>query len=111
MLAEELGDLLAPIVLSAEPSGAAIELRVLEPGMSLSRAVELIASVCKVLSEELSEDVLVRLRAELPSDLAQRLTPPAESYHAVVASPGPRDTVREPNPHGAAKLSSGRPRR
>jgi hypothetical protein len=88
-----------------------VEQRVLEPAMSLSRAVELIASVCKVMSEELSEDVLLRLRAELPSDLAQRLTAPAAGYHAVGAAPAPRDTVREPNPHGAAKLSSGRPRR
>jgi len=111
LLADELGELLAPVVLSAEPSGMTIEQRVLEPAMSLARAVELIASVCKVLSEEMSEDVLVRLRAELPGDLVQRLAPPAEGYHAVVASPPPRDTVREPNPHGAAKLSSGRPRR
>jgi hypothetical protein len=110
LLAEELGDLLGPIVLSGQASGRTIEQHVLEPGMSLARAIELIASVCKALSEELSEDVLVRLRAELPGELAQRLAVPAESYHPVAQPLRPRDTVREPNPHGLDKLSSGRPR-
>lgn len=58
-----------------EVSGVAIPLgeRVLEAGITAGRARELVASVCRVLAEELSTDALTALQAAVPPWLAELL--------------------------------------
>lgn len=115
-----------------EISGVAVPLeeRVLEAGITAGRARELVASVCRVLAEELSTDALIALRAGVPPSLAELLATPAHGL--VTRPPDPRrnatlatgrpgschpiseshpighhaGSVAEVNPHGGAKLSS-----
>jgi len=113
-------------------SGVAVPLeeQLLEPGITAGRAHELVASVCRVLAEQLSTDALAALRAAVPASLAEWLatpgqtlaTRPAESRRTATLAtgrPGSRHpisesrpigpqtgSVAEANPHGGAKLSS-----
>lgn len=115
-----------------EVAGVAIPLeeRVLDTADTAGRARELVASVCRVLAEELSNDALRALRARLPPSLAELLAtpgqdlatrPPEPRRNATLATgrPGARHpiseshpidhqtgSVAEANPHGGAKLSS-----
>lgn len=126
-------ELPAPLgVTLQDVSGVAIPLeeRVLDMAGTAGRARELVASVCRVLAEELSNAGLTALRAGLPPSLAELLAtpgqdlstrPPAPRRNATLATgrPGaghpiseshPIDhqtgSVAEANPHGGAKLSS-----
>jgi uncharacterized protein (DUF2267 family) len=126
-------ELPAPLGLALrEVSGVAVPLeeRVLEAGITAGRARELVASVCRVLAEELSTDALTALRAGLPPLLAGLLETPARGVamrpteprrNATLATGRPGSchpisesrpighqagSVAEANPHGGAKLSS-----
>jgi uncharacterized protein (DUF2267 family) len=78
LLADELGSALGPAVIRGDASTAVpIEHHVMEPWMTVGRATELIASVCRVLAERLSEELLSILRWELPPTLSARLVRPA----------------------------------
>lgn len=131
-----VADELPPVprtILLEQPSDAAlpIEERMLGSGRPLAHARELIASVCHVLAEELSDDALLWLRRALPADLSRMLERPARaasnderlagvrntlasgrpgSHHPIVDSPPPErrqsDSISEANPHGATKLST-----
>jgi uncharacterized protein (DUF2267 family) len=130
LVADELP---APLGLALrEGTGTAppLEERVLEAGLAAGRARELVASVCRVLAEDLSTDALTALRAGMPSALAVLLaTPthglatrspePRRSATLATGRPGSRHpisesrpvgdqagSVAEANPHGGAKLSS-----
>jgi uncharacterized protein (DUF2267 family) len=111
LIAEELPPTLAGALESATNERRALEDRVQLTGMSQSQARELIASVCRVLAEELSQEAVGALRASLPQSIADWFAPPAPAveHHA---SPIHRQStsVAEPNPHGDIKLSSGRRR-
>ncbi|HSN28229.1 MAG TPA: hypothetical protein VLT45_18210 [Kofleriaceae bacterium] len=107
-----------------------IESRALEPGLMGTHGRELVASVCHVLGEELSNDAMRVLRRALPRDLVELLAEPsrevathaADSRHGTTLAsgrPGSRHPVSEAapargqagsigdsNPHGGTKLSS-----
>jgi len=111
LIAEELPSPLAHALQSAVNDRRPIEDRVQLTGMSQGHTRELIASVCKVLAEELSEEALRALCASLPPATAVMFVPsappaepPSVPYHRQANS------VAEANPHGDIKLSSGRRR-
>jgi uncharacterized protein (DUF2267 family) len=83
-----------------EVSGVAVPLeeRVLEAEITSGRAHELVASVCRVLAEELSTDALIALRAGTPPLLAE-----------LFATPAPDLATRPAEPRGNATLATGRP--
>lgn len=115
-----------------EVSGVAIPLeeRVLDAARTAGRARELVASVCRVLAEELSTEALTAVRGAAPpslagllatpsADLATRPPEPRRNPTLATGRPGSRHpisesrpiadqagSVAEANPHGAAKLSS-----
>ncbi len=102
----------------------------LQPSLMGSHGRELLASVCHVLGEELSNDAMRVLRRSLPRDLVELLAEPsrelaehaADSRHGTTLAsgrPGSRHPVSEAapargqagfvgesNPHGGTKLSS-----
>jgi uncharacterized protein (DUF2267 family) len=74
---------------------------------------ELIASVCRVLAEELSHEAVHAVREEVPDPIARFFVPgaPAEPDFAAghtlaTGTTTQADSVAEANPHGARKLSS-----
>lgn len=106
------------------------ESRPFEPGLMGRHGRELVASVCHVLGEELSNDALRVLRRAVPGALAELLAEPSPeiaappvdsrqgttlasgrpgSRHPVSEASPPRGqagSVGEINPHGATKLST-----
>jgi uncharacterized protein (DUF2267 family) len=98
LLADELGPAFGAAVRRGEASkGIPVEQHVLEPWMTLAGATELIACVCRVLAERLSDEVLAALRDELPAPLSARLVPS-----------DPERSRREIS-HGQSTLAEGRP--
>lgn len=107
-----------------------MESRALQPGLMGSHGRELVASVCHVLGEELSNDAMRVLRVALPRELVDLLAAPgrevaaraADSRHGTTLAsgrPGSRHPISETapprgqagfvgesNPHGGTKLSS-----
>jgi len=96
-------------------------------GLREGRATEVIASVCRVLALELSNEALAWMRRELPAELAQMMVPPTiggmrstrrHPRHLAEAHPGEHgvaeaappdrqhETITAPNPHADSKLSS-----
>lgn len=130
LIADELPPALATALLADPGVGTPIAERVLAPGITAGRARELIASVCRVLAEELSAEAVRALRGCLPPDLAALLEPAARERTARIAPGARRETLaaghpgsRQPaseasaqrtqtesiaaeNPHAATKLSS-----
>jgi uncharacterized protein (DUF2267 family) len=111
LIAEELPPPLAHSLQSAANERRPLEDRVQLTGMSQGHTRELIASVCKVLAEELSDEALRALCTALPPATAVLFVPssppldrPYVPYHRQANS------VAEPNPHADYKLSSGRRR-
>lgn len=111
LIAEELPPPLASALHAAANDRKPIEDRVQLTGMGPGRKHELIASVCKVLAEELSDDAVRALCASLPAATAVLFVPssPAIEHHASRFHRH-ASSVAEPNPHGDIKLSSGRRR-
>jgi uncharacterized protein (DUF2267 family) len=111
LIADELPVPLSAALRSASDDRRPIEDRVQLAGMSQAQTRELIASVCKVLAEELSDEALAALRASLPASVASLFVPSAPEVEHI-ASPLHRQgsSVAEPNPHGEIKLSSGKRR-
>jgi uncharacterized protein (DUF2267 family) len=130
LVAEELPPRLAGwLNESAEQSAQPIEERVVVAGMPAGQARELVASVCRVLAEELSVDAQQALQSSLPPTIAAWLTPGSAaterppgsdrtdtlatgrpgSHHPVSESAGERrhaDSIAAANPHDDTKLSS-----
>lgn len=77
LAADELPPALAAALLAPTGRAQPIDERLLEPGITAGRARELIASVCRVLTEELSGEALHAIRASAPPVLATFLAPPA----------------------------------
>jgi len=73
LVADELPPTLAP-ALESTPIRA-LDPHDLLPGMRPGQAHALVASVCRVLADELSTDALAALRAALSPELARLLTP------------------------------------
>jgi len=131
LVADELPAALGVAVLTGSTLATPIEERVLAFDPSIGHARELIASVCRVLVEELSTEALAAIRAAVPVALASLLAAPTTSEAPLQTAPEhPRDTLaggrpgshhpvsdaRGPgvhsesiaagNPHAATKLSS-----
>jgi uncharacterized protein (DUF2267 family) len=111
LIAEELPAALATALDAATDDQRPFEARVQLMGMSPGQTRELIASVCKVLAEELSQEAMSALRSSLPGAVAKLFVPsappleqPPLAYHRQANS------IAEPNPHADIKLSSGRRR-
>jgi uncharacterized protein (DUF2267 family) len=74
---------------------------------------ELVASVCRVLAEELSHEVAHAVREDVPDPIARFFVPGAPAapdfaagHTIATGTPTQSDSVAEANPHGARKLSS-----
>jgi len=129
-IAEELPPALRRALLAPVDAAVPVEERLLTPGENAAIARELVASVCHVLAEKLSNEALEWLGLALPSELARLLARPAHdasydehlagmrdtlasgkpgSHHPVGDTPidrGQSGSVASANPHGATKLSS-----
>jgi len=130
LVADELCPSLGAVIVRAQ-AGLALPIQehVRSPGMTVSHADELIASVLKVLAEALSNDTLEGLRRALPATLARGMVRSAGSRdrdadrhaHDTLAegrpgshhplgdyrAPGGQpDSIAASNPHGDSKLSS-----
>jgi len=112
LVASELPEALAAALLVGEGLAIPIEERVIEPGTTVAQARELIASVCRVLAEELSIEAGLAVRDGAPAAIGALLVPPAReelAYAAVsvrgerlaAGRPGSRHPVSEAHPQGA----------
>jgi uncharacterized protein (DUF2267 family) len=130
LVAEELPPALGASLVGEHDVAMPIEERLLGPGMTAGRAREVIASACRVLVEELSNDALRALREDLPITMSALLAAPSPAIdrepaqpqrHATLASGRPgsthpisearparrqTDSVAGNNPHASTKLSS-----
>jgi uncharacterized protein (DUF2267 family) len=133
LVADELSPALAAALLAQSGRARPIDKRLLGPGITAGDARELIASVCRVLAEELSGEALHAIRVSAPPEVAAFLAPPAPaapprptpgahretlaaghpgSRHPVSEARPPRaqpDSVAAENPRASSKLSSAAP--
>ena len=127
-VAEELPPPLAAAVLEPDDLATTIEERVLEPGATAGEAREIVASVCRVLAEELSTEAVSAIHASGPVGYAQLFATPSReqsgsagdredtlatgqpgSRHPIVEARPERtqtNSIAADNPHDATKLSS-----
>jgi uncharacterized protein (DUF2267 family) len=111
LIAEELPSPLANMLeVAAGSERTSFEERVQLAGLSPSQRRELIASVCKVLAEELSDEAIRALTASLPANVARLFVPSAPAIDHPQPINRQANSVAEPNPHADIKLSSGRRR-
>ena len=108
LIADELPEQLAALLESADRRP--FEERVQLAGLSPGQRRELIASVCKVLAEELSEEAVRALTASLPASVAKLFVPSAPALEHPHTIHRQTNSVAEPNPHADIKLSSARRR-
>lgn len=110
LVAEELTPPLATALGSASGDRRPLEDRLQVTGLVPGRIRELLASVCRVLAEELSDDAVRAVTSALPPHVATLFVPSSPD----VPHPSPAyrqpSSVAEPNPHGEDKLSSARGR-
>ncbi|HEY5924510.1 MAG TPA: DUF2267 domain-containing protein [Kofleriaceae bacterium] len=110
LIAEELPPALGTALQSANGERRPLEDRVQLTGMSQSQTRELIASVCKVLAEELSEEAIRALCTSLPPATAVLFVPSAPAVEPPSTLHRQTHSVAEPNPRGEFKLSSAKRR-
>jgi uncharacterized protein (DUF2267 family) len=131
LVADELPAGLGAAILAGGSLATPIEDHVVALGVSLGQARELIASVCRVLVEELSSEAVEALRVGIPTALAALLVEPVTdeppprpaldprhdtladgrpgSQHPLSDAPGrgaQRGSIADDNPHAVTKLSS-----
>ena len=97
-VADELPAPLAAALLDIGGVAVPIEERLIGPGITAGRARELVASVCRVLAEELSDAALHALRGAVPIGIA-----------SLLATPSPELTGAPPDPRSYDSLAGGRP--
>lgn len=106
LIAEELPAELGEALEAGAHDKAPVEARLQVPGLTPGEHRELLASVCRVLAEELSHEAIDALTSSLPRSIAALFVPSspdvprASTLHRQTAS------VSNPNPHGETKLSS-----
>lgn len=110
LIADELPAPLAIALESAVKDRRPIEDRLQLTGLTPSQTRELVASVCKVLAEELSKEANLMLLNTLPPGVAALFVPSAPEIDHVSTLHRQGFSVAEPNPHSEIKLSSGRRR-
>jgi uncharacterized protein (DUF2267 family) len=106
LIGEELPEPLVTALGSATGDRRAIEERVQLTGLSPAQIHELVASVCRVIAEELSDEAVRTLTAALPQATAALFVPASPPIPHTVRRPAQAGSVGEPNPHGETKLSS-----
>jgi uncharacterized protein (DUF2267 family) len=110
LIAEELPPELVRVLEAAAGQRKPFEERVQLAGLSPAQRRELIASVCKVLAEELSDDALRAMTSSLPPAVAKLFVPSAPALDHPHTIHRQANSVADPNPHADIKLSSGRRR-
>lgn len=106
LVADELPAGLGAVVLAGGSLATPIEEQVLELGVTTGQARELIASVCRVLVEELSSEAVDTLRVGIPAALAALLVAPVSDEPPPRPAPGGRrDTLAEGRPGSHHPLS------
>lgn len=110
LVAEELPPELASALVSAVDEHRPLEDRVRVVGLTPGEIRELIASVCRVLAEELSDEAVRALTASLPGDIATLLVPSSPAVPHLSPLHRQANSVAELDPHGDTKLSSSRGR-
>ncbi|HEX3760200.1 MAG TPA: DUF2267 domain-containing protein [Kofleriaceae bacterium] len=109
LVADELPAGLGAAILADSALTAPIEQPLLALGVTAGQARELIASVCRVLVEELSGEAVDALRVGVPAALAALLVAPASDEppaHTAFGRDAQRGSIAEDNPHATTKLSS-----
>src|SRR5262245_47648186 len=113
LVADELPPALAVIVMEADPVTRAIDDLLIGRGVTTGQAYELLASVCRVVAEELSAEAIGALLGSLPIGIARMLgpvspelgrRPPTRAQRDTLAAgrPGSRHPLSEAGPHGHA---------
>ena len=111
LVAEELPPELAAALLAGDRLATPIDERVLAPGITAGRARELIASVLRVLAEELSAEAVAALRGAAPPELAPLLEPPPREARPATAASARRETLATGRPGSQHPVSEARPQR
>jgi uncharacterized protein (DUF2267 family) len=106
LIGEELPAPLVTALGSAVADRRGLDERVQITGLSPGQIHELVASVCRVLAEELSEEALRAVTAALPPATAALFVPSSPAVSRTMRRRPQSGSVREPNPHGDTKLSS-----
>lgn len=96
LVAEELPPSLGAAVVEADDHSGQLEDRVLAPGETAGEAREIVASVFRVLAEELSTEAVGAISSSLPAGYARFFATPSEE---LATPPGQRDDT----------LATGRP--
>jgi uncharacterized protein (DUF2267 family) len=110
LIAEELPAPLVGALESAVDDRKPIEDRVQLTGMTDGQTRELVASVCRVLAEELSDDAVHVLIASLPAKISTMFVRASADVQRAELHHHQSHSVRHPNPHGDIKLSTAEPR-
>jgi uncharacterized protein (DUF2267 family) len=111
LVADELPAGLGAAILAGGSLAAPIEDHVVALGVTLGQARELIASVCRVLVEELSGEAVDALRVGVPTALAAWLVEPVTDEPPPRRALDPRhDTLADGRPGSQRPLSEGRDR-
>jgi uncharacterized protein (DUF2267 family) len=106
LVADELSAGLGAAILAAGSPATSIEDQLRGLGATAGQARELVASVCRVLVEELSSEAVDALRVGVPATLAALLVAPARDEPVPRPAPaGARDTLAEGRPGSHHPLS------
>jgi uncharacterized protein (DUF2267 family) len=106
LIAEELPAELGEALEAGAADKTPIEERVQVPGLTAGEHRELVASVCRVLAEELSNEAIDALTRSLPPGIAKLLVPSSPDVPRASTLHRHSASVAHPNPHGETKLSS-----
>lgn len=109
LVAAELPPALAAALLAGDGPEIPIIARVLEPGLTAGRAHELLASVCRVLVEELSAEAVLALRVGAPPGISALLAPAAPEAPPRAAPGAHRETLAAGRPGSRHPVSEARP--
>jgi uncharacterized protein (DUF2267 family) len=108
LVADELPAGLGAAILAGGSLATPIDEQVIALGVTVGQARELIASVCRVLVEELSSEAVDALRAGVPAALAALLVEPLAGEPPPRPAPDRRrDTLAEGRPGSRRPLSDG----
>ena len=114
LMADELPAGLGAAILAGGSLATPIEDHVVALGVTLGQARELIASVCRVLVEELSSEAIEALRVGVPNALSALFVEPVTPVTPVTDEPPPRqaldprhDTLADGRPGSQHPLSDG----
>ena len=107
LVASELPEQLAAAMRRDDLRAMPIEERILGPSISLGRAHELVASLCRALAEVLSIEAVAALRSSLPTELATWLDPPTLAI--VDGATRPTRTLASGRPGSSHPISEAHP--